>query len=72
MADMIKIRCNGPNRHVNEIDLGQALREQPITRNVIFTPPDIPDRIVLHCHECADGKVILTRAMIEQARQRRL
>ena len=72
MAEIIKIRCNGPYRHVNEVDLGDALREQPITRNVAFTSPDIPDRIVLHCHECADGKVILTRAMIEQARQRRL
>jgi len=71
MAEMIKIRCNGPKQHVNEVDLGEALREQPITRNVAINPPDIPDRIVLHCRECTDGKVILTRAMIEQARQRR-
>ena len=70
MAEMIKIRCNGPKQHVNEVDLGEALREQPITRNVVVTPADIPDRIVLHCRECTDGKVILTRAMIEQARQR--
>ena len=70
MAETIKIRCNGPAQHVNEVDLGEALREQPITRSVLFTSPDIPDRIVLHCRECADGKVILTRAMIEQARQR--
>jgi hypothetical protein len=70
MAEIIKIRCSGPNRHVNEVDLSEALREQPIARLINFTTPDIPDRIVLHCHECADGKVILTRAMIEQARQR--
>ena len=71
MAEMIKIRCNGPTQHVNDVDLGEALREQPITRNVVFTSPEVPDRIVLHCRECTDGKVILTRAMIEQARQRR-
>jgi len=71
MAEIIKIRCNGPNQHVNEVDLGEALREQPIARHVVFTPPDVPERIALHCRECTDGKVILTRAMIEQARQRR-
>jgi hypothetical protein len=70
MAEIIKVRCNGPNRHVNEVDLGEALREQPIARNVAFTPPDIPNRIVLHCRECTDGRVILTRVMIEHARQR--
>ena len=70
MAEMIKIRCNGPSRHVNEVDLGEALREQPITRSAVITQPDVPERIVLHCRECTDGKVILTRAMIKQARQR--
>ena len=70
MAEIIKVRCNGPKQHVNEVDLGEVLREQPITRNVVFTTPDIPERIVLHCRECTDGKVILTRAIIEQVRQR--
>ena len=70
MAEMIKIRCNGPKQHVNDVDLGEALREQPITRSVVTTQTDIPDRIVLHCRECSDGKVILTRDMIEQFRQR--
>ena len=70
MAEIIKVRCNGPNRHVNDVDLGEALREEPIARRADFTPPDVPDRIVLRCRECTDGKVILTRSMIEQARQR--
>jgi hypothetical protein len=70
MAEIIKVRCNGPKQHVNEVDLAEALREQPITRNAAFTSPDIPDRIVLHCRECTDGRVILTRAMIERTRQR--
>jgi hypothetical protein len=70
MAEIMKIRCNGPSRHVNEVDLDEALREQPIARRIDFTSPDVPDRIVLRCRECTDGKVILTRSMIEQARQR--
>jgi len=70
MTEIIKIRCNGPRQHVNEVDLGEALREQPIARQINFTSPDVPERIVLHCRECTEGKVILTRAMIEHARQR--
>ena len=70
MAEIIKVRCNGPNQHVNEVDLDEALREESIARRVDFTQPAVPDRIVLRCRECTDGKVILTRAMIEQARQR--
>ena len=26
MAKIIKVRCNGPNKHVNQIDLDKALR----------------------------------------------
>jgi hypothetical protein len=70
MTEIIKIRCNGPKQHVNEVDLGDALREQPIARQINFTSPDVPERIVLHCRECTEGRVILTRAMIEHARQR--
>ena len=69
MADMIKIRCNGPNHHVNEVDLGEALSRQAIARTISYDAPDVPDRIVLFCRECTDGQVILTRTMIEQARQ---
>ena len=69
MAEIIKIRCNGPNHHINEVDLGEALSQQAIARTVDYTSRDVPDRIVLFCRECTDGKVILTRSMIEQARQ---
>jgi len=70
MTERLKIRCNGSNQHVNEVDLRDALREQPIARNLAFTSPEVPDRIVLPCRECTDGRVILTRSMIEQTRQR--
>ena len=71
MGQVIKVRCNGPNKHVNEVDLAVALLEVPITRQADFSAADLPARIVLRCHECTEGKVIVTREMIEDARQRR-
>lgn len=70
MARIIKIRCNGANKHINEVDLDEALREDVLSRLTGFAASSMPpERIVLRCRECADGRVILTRAMIEQARQ---
>jgi hypothetical protein len=70
MGQVIKVRCNGQNKHVNEVDLAVALLEVPITRQAPVSATDVPERIVLRCHECAEGKVIVTRAMIEDARRR--
>lgn len=70
MTQPIKVKCNGPNKHVNEVDLSAALLEVPITRAVDFSAADPPERIVLRCHECVDGRVIITREMIEDARRR--
>ena len=70
MNQAIKVRCNGPNQHVNEVDLAVALLEVPITRQADFSATDVPERIVLRCHECTEGKVIVTREMIEDARRR--
>lgn len=69
MGRMIKVRCNGTNKHVNEIDLDDAMREDSIARGGDFSSPSMPERIVLRCRECVEGRVIVTRAMIEQARQ---
>jgi hypothetical protein len=71
MAEIIKIRCNGPTPHVNEVNLSDALREQPIARQVALTTPLVPERIVLQCTSCTEGRVILTRSMIEEVRQSR-
>ena len=70
MGQVIKVRCNGANKHVNEVDLDDALREVPIAREMNFSSSSVPERIVRPCRECADGRVILTRAMIEDARRR--
>jgi hypothetical protein len=70
MGQIIKVRCNGPNKHVNEVDVDEALDEVPIARQTHFSTPSVPERIVRPCRGCSDGKVILTRVMIEDARQR--
>ena len=67
MGRIIKVRCNGPNKHVNEVDVDDALRSVPIARELKFSSSSVPERIVLRCSGCADGKVIVTRAMIEDS-----
>ena len=69
MAKIIKVRCNGPNKHVNEIDLDKALRTAIVLKGRSGQGPQaVPDRVVLPCAECTVGKVILTGDMIEANR----
>ena len=70
MGQVIKVRCNGANRHVNDVDVESALMKAPVAREADFSSSGVPERIVLRCRECAEGRVILTRAMIEDARRR--
>ena len=70
MGQLIKVRCNGPNKHVNDVELDDALREDAIAKQTDFSSSSVPERIVLRCRECADGRVIVTRAMIEDTRKR--
>ena len=66
MAKRIKVRCY-PNRHENEVDLDKALRKDIVLRGRPAQAADaIPERVVLRCSECAEGKVILTEKMIEE------
>ena len=69
MGQILKVRCNGPNKHVNDVDLDDILREVPIAKRADFSTPSVPERVVLRCRECSDGKVIVTRVMIEDARR---
>jgi len=70
MRQTIKVRCNGLNKHVNDVDLADAVREDSVTRSMESLSSAVPERIVLRCHECSDGRVIVTRAMIEDASRR--
>ncbi|UCE05013.1 MAG: hypothetical protein JSW07_15515 [bacterium] len=62
----MKIRCNGPNKHINEVDLDEVLKPQMVVRG---HPPSAtqtpPERLVLECKHCTKGQVVLTREMIE-------
>jgi len=68
MPEIIKIKCNGPGKHVNEVDLRKILKRDLVILESGERPPEagsIPERIVLQCRECT-YKVIVTREMIEE------
>jgi hypothetical protein len=82
MARIIKVRCNGPDHHVNEVDLdkgtivvmfpmmaGVDLRAEKNTQSKkLAIPKELPERLVFPCQHCKDGKVIITRDMIQKAK----
>lgn len=66
MSEIIKIKCNGVQGHVNEIDLENALRTDLVLRDKpALKQQSIPERLVFPCRFCTDGKVIVTRAIIQ-------
>lgn len=66
MAATVKVRCNGAGRHVNEVNLDKALQpSMALKGRGAAAGADIPERLVLQCRECTEGKVILTRQQIE-------
>ena len=65
----IKLRCNGQGRHVNEVDLDKVLRREIVLRSAEQVPEmpsqhAIPERIVVPCRYCTDGKIIVTQEII--------
>jgi len=70
MSQLVKIKCNGPDHHVNEIDLDKVLEPTTVLRGrePARSASDIPERVVRPCRYCAEGRVILTRRMIEEIR----
>jgi len=67
MAKIIKVRCTGREQHVNEIELENLLGPNVVIHGTpIDTGRPIPERIVRKCEECSEGRVILTREMIEE------
>jgi hypothetical protein len=68
MAKIIKVRCTGPGQHENEIDLEDVIgSDVVIYGNPIATGRDLPAQIVRRCAVCDQGRVIVTREMIERA-----
>jgi len=67
MARIIKVRCTAKDQHVNEIDLETILGSDVVLYGTpIDTGRPIPARIVRKCEVCEEGKVILTREMIQE------
>lgn len=67
MSKIIQVRCNGTERHVNEVDLDVVLREDVVLRQLPAREGRrIPERLVLPCRFCTVGKVIVMREMIEE------
>lgn len=65
MAKIVNVRCTGPNKHVNTIDWRKALEKVIVLRGKPLSEQPIPPRLVLPCRHCTEGKVILTREMVE-------
>jgi hypothetical protein len=67
MAKIIKVRCTGKGQHENEIDLETIVgKDVVIYGNPIDTGRSVPARVVRRCDECDEGKVVVTREMIEE------
>ena len=68
MARIIKVRCTGRQQHENEIDLETILGTDVILHGApIDTGRQIPHQIVRRCDVCDEGKVVITRTMIEES-----
>jgi hypothetical protein len=64
MAKIMKVRCNGSGKHVNEVDIDKISKPTIVIRGQ--PKQSLQDRYVLPCQYCTEGKVIVTREMIEQ------
>jgi hypothetical protein len=68
MDKIIKVKCTGTGQHINEINLKDVLGKDVILYgSPIVTGKPIPERIVRRCEVCDEGKVVLTREMIEDS-----
>jgi hypothetical protein len=69
MPRIIKVRCNGPGKHENEIDLDDLPGDDVVMYRTTISPPpnrQPRNRYVLPCCVCTEGKVIVTRKMIDE------
>jgi hypothetical protein len=68
MNKKIKVRCNGQERHINEIDLDRLLKPIFVVRGddpvIDFDGVEFP--LYEDCRYCA-GHIIITREIAEQA-----
>ncbi len=66
MAKMIKITCNGPGKHVNDVDVDKLLQQYLVVKErARSSEAVIPDKLTRHCNVCTKGRIVITREMIE-------
>jgi hypothetical protein len=61
---IIKIKCNGPGKHINDVDIEKVLTPVLVAKSIDLAAQTLPERLVLPCRECTIGKVILTDRMM--------
>ncbi len=67
-AQTIKVRCNGAGEHVNDIDIEKIVKPVVVTRSATPSKPrEIPERSVFKCKFCQEGRIVITREMVEEA-----
>lgn len=71
MRKEIKVRCNGPERHINEIDLERLFKPTFVVKggNPVTGFPNLDDvgfPLYEDCRYC-NGHVIITREIAEKA-----
>ena len=67
MAHIIRIKCNGPTPHPNEVNLDKLLPPDTVVRsaNSPLLPSALPERLVQRCRFCTEGRVVITREMMQ-------
>jgi len=65
MEQIIQIKCNGPNEHINEIDLVGLLKPTVAARGT-DSPHEIKERYSLKCLHCSEGRVVITGEMLRE------
>lgn len=66
MANIVKIQCNGSGQHVNDVDLDRALEEAIVYKGAEARLQILPERVALRCRVCAEGRIVITRQMLEK------
>ncbi len=66
MVKTVKIQCNGAGQHVNDVDLDRALEEAVVYKSAEARLQNLPERVTLRCRVCAEGRIVITRPMLEE------
>ncbi len=67
----MKVRCSGPGKHVNVVDLDELLKDGTIYKRTRSSSrkDQLRDRYIVKCDTCGE-EVVVTRKMIEAHQKR--